>query len=404
MRLLARCAAAALPLILAPLATTPGAAAAPERQEPVPVTRSAGVAVPNSYIVTLKDGADAAAFTTRVPQLGKASFTYGTVLNGFAATLTAEQLSYVRTSPLVSAVEQNAEVAAYATGGRALAQGTEGRALGPTEVWGLDRVDQRALPLDQQFTTAGNGAGVRAYILDTGIDYTHKEFGGRASFGFDAVGDGLNGADCQGHGTHVAGTVAGSTYGVARKASLVSVRVLGCDGTGDWAGIIAGFDWIAKNAVKPAVMNASLGGARSLAVNAATDALYATGVLPVVAAGNSAVDACATSPASADGALTVGATNREDEETYFSNWGPCLSLYAPGQDILSAKMGGGSVALNGTSMASPHVAGVAALYLGAHPNATGADVADWLGNTSTKDAVKAVSPTSPNRLLYTGGL
>ncbi|MFF1510281.1 S8 family peptidase [Streptomyces sp. NPDC058326] len=395
MRLFARCATAAVPLILAPLMTTPGASATTERQVPVPVTRSSGVPVPNSYIVTLKEGADAGAFASKVPLLRKPAFTYGTVLNGFAATLTDAQLAFVRKSPLVGAVEENAEAAVYDVGGRALAA---------TEVWGLDRIDQRNLPLDQQFLTAGNGAGVRAYVLDTGIDYTHKEFGGRASFGFDAVGDGRNGADCQGHGTHVAGTVAGSTYGIARKASLVSVRVLGCDGRGDWAGIIAGIDWIAKNAVKPAVMNASLGGERSPAVNAATDSLYTAGVLPVVAAGNSAVDACTISPASADGAVTVGATNQVDEETSFSNWGPCLSLYAPGQGILSARMGGGSVALDGTSMASPHVAGTAALYLAAHPKASSGDVSTWLRNTSTKDVIAAISQTSPNRMLFTGNL
>lgn len=396
MRSLARYVAVAAPLILAPLVSAPGAFADEERRAvPVAVTRAPGVPIPGSYIITLKRDAEAPAFVSRVPQLGKAQFTYGTVLSGFAATLTDAQLSFVRSSPLVTAVEQNAQAAA--SGGGA-------RKREATDLWGQDRIDQRNLPLDKQFTTAGNGAGVKAYVLDTGIDYGHPEFGGRASFGFDAVGDGRNGADCNGHGTHVSGTVAGNTFGVARKAALVSVRVLGCDGTGSYAGIIAGIDWVAKNAVKPAVMNLSLGGGKSAAVNAAVDAVSATGLLPVVAAGNSAVDACGISPASAASALTVGATNSRDEETSFSNWGPCLSVYAPGQGILSAELGGGSIAHDGTSMASPHVAGVAALYLAANPKASGDDVGTWIRNAATRDVIKAIAGSSPNRLLFTDGV
>ncbi|MFF3806763.1 S8 family peptidase [Streptomyces sp. NPDC002032] len=218
---------------------------------------------------------------------------------------------------------------------------------------GAGPIDQRFLPLDNNFSAHGSGQGVTAYIVDTGIDFTHSEFGGRAVRGFDAIGDGRSGADCNGHGTHVAGTVGGTTYGVARKASLVSVRVLGCDGRGAWSGIIAGFDWVARNAHQPAVLNASPGGDRLESVDAAATAVSDRGVLPVIAAGNDNRDACRVSPASAARVVTVGATNRFDEETDFSNWGECLDLYAPGQDITSARLGGGSTVLSGTSIPAP---------------------------------------------------
>ncbi|MGW0777433.1 S8 family peptidase [Streptomyces sp. NPDC002835] len=370
-------------------ATAQSAAPAPEI---APLHRSAN-AVPGRYIVTLADTADTAAMTGEVGV--KALYTYRAALRGFAADLTTEQLRQVRLLPGVVAVEEDATVKAV-TGAPA--------SLAPAASWGLDRVDQRRLPLDGGFTAAGNGQAVNAYILDTGIDYAHSEFGGRAVFGYDAVGDGRRGQDCQGHGTHVAGTVGGRTYGVATKASLVSVRVLDCEGGGTVSGVIAGMDWVAANAVQPAVLNASLGGDKSTAVNNAADALADSGVLPVVAAGNGVQNACNVSPASAERVLTVGATNSSDQETDFSNYGACLALYAPGASIESARLGGGSVALNGTSMASPHVAGVAALYKSEHPTATATEVAGWLVDKSTKDVVTGISPGSPNRLLHTGGL
>ncbi len=393
MRLLVRLAAAAL-LTATPLTAGTASAAGPE-PTPVPLHTAAN-AVPGRYIVTLEKGVDAA---KAAQKLGlKASFVYTSAMNGFAAPMTPLQLTVARVSPGVKAVEEDGRVQTVpmpssATGVRA-----------PAASWGLDRIDQRRLPLDNDFTTQGNGAGVTAYILDTGIDYAHPEFGGRARPGFDAMGDGQGGQDCNGHGTHVAGTVAGTTYGVARKADLVSVRVLGCDATGAWSGIIAGMDWVAKNAKQPAVLNGSLGGDRSEAVNSAATALSDAGVLPVIAAGNSAKDACTVSPASAVRVVTVGATDRYDQETSFSNYGRCLTLYAPGQDIVSAKLGGGSVALNGTSMAAPHVAGVAALYKGAHPTASPAEVNQFLESSSTKDVVTNIGAGSPNQLLFTGGL
>ncbi|MGW7454675.1 S8 family serine peptidase [Streptomyces sp. NPDC054787] len=392
MRLLARLATATL-LAVTPAAVGTASAAAPE-PTPAPLVTAAHP-VPGKYIVTLAKGQDAAKVAKKLGL--KPSFVYTAAMNGFAVPLTSLQLTLVRTSLGVEKVEEDASV-------QALPMPTAGAKRAPSNSWGQDRIDQKALPLDQSFTTQGNGAGVTAYILDTGIDYQHAEFGGRAAFGFDAIGDGREGQDCQGHGTHVAGTVAGATYGVARKANLVSVRVLGCDGRGTWSGIIAGMDWVAKNAKQPAVLNGSLGGDKSTAMNDAATALSDAGVLPVIAAGNSAVDACNISPASAARVVTVGASNQWDEETSFSNFGSCVSLYAPGQAIVSAKLGGGSVALDGTSMAAPHVAGVAALYKQAHPTAAPAEIAEFLDDESTKDALTSVSKGSPNQLLFTGGI
>lgn len=392
MRLLARLATAAL-LAVTPVAAGSASAAAPE-PNPAPLL-TAENPVPGKYIVTLQKGQDAAKVAKKLGL--KPSFVYTTAMSGFAVPLTSLELTLVRNSLGVEKVEEDASV-------QALPMPTAGASRAPSNSWGQDRIDQNNLPLDKSFTTQGNGSGVTAYILDTGIDYNHAEFGGRATFGYDAIADGRNGQDCQGHGTHVAGTVAGATYGVARKANLVSVRVLGCDGKGTWSGIIAGMDWVAKNAKQPAVLNGSLGGDKSAAVNDAATALSDAGVLPVIAAGNDAKDACNVSPASAARVLTVAASNEWDEETSFSNYGPCVSLYAPGQAIVSAKLGGGSVSLDGTSMAAPHVAGVAALYKQAHPSADPAELNEWLDSESTKDVLNSVSKGSPNQLLYTGGI
>ncbi|WP_405711533.1 S8 family peptidase [Streptomyces xanthophaeus] len=394
MRLVARVATAAL-IALAPVAvgTASSSAAAPE-PTPVPLYTSTD-AVPGQYIVTLDKGVDAAKLAQKLGL--KPSFVYSKALNGFAVPMTKLQLDIVRVSLGVKSVEEDASVQSVPTKSASATRA-------PSSSWGLDRIDQRNLPLDNNFTTQGNGAGVTAYILDTGIEYGHDEFGGRATFGFDAIGDGRNGADCNGHGTHVAGTVAGRTYGVAGKANLVSVRVLGCDGKGTYSGMIAGFDWVAKNAVQPAVLNGSLGGDLSQALNNAATALSDAGVLPVLAAGNDAKDACNVSPASAERVFTVSASNRYDEETDFSNWGTCVELYAPGEDILSAKLGGGSVSLNGTSMASPHVAGVVALYKQENPKADPAEIAEYLEDATTKDVLSKISKSSPNNLLFTNAL
>ncbi|MDT9683920.1 S8 family peptidase [Streptomyces sp. TRM76323] len=395
MRLPARRASAALLLLLMPLAATPATAAGsdtePPRTTPAPLRPAPADGIDGQYIVTLEPDATPA----QVAQHAGVTplFSYEKVVRGFAAKLTPAQLSTVRSAPGVAAVEQDAVVSTVPV--------PETRA--PASSWGLDRIDQPFLPLNGQYNVKGTGAGVSAFILDTGIDYGHPEFTGRARPGFDAIGDGRNGRDCNGHGTHVAGTVGGATHGVARQVGLVSVRVLDCEGRGSFAGIIAGLEWVAVNSNRPSVLNASLGGPRSEVVNTATTVLSDKGVLPVVAAGNSSADACGVSPASAARTMTVGATNHLDQEASFSNFGPCLTIYAPGTQIKSAKLGGGSTHMSGTSMASPHVAGVAALYKQRHPTASSRAVAAWIVEQSVKD-VLTVTKSSPNRLVQTGGL
>ena len=273
-----------------------------------------------------------------------------------------------------------------------------------TALWGLDRIDQRALPLNNQFSRAFIGSGVTAYIIDTGVLSTHSEFGGRVLSGFSSVSDSHGTEDCNGHGTHVAGTVGGSNYGVAPGVAIVPVRVLDCSGSGSTSAVIAGIDWVIANHVAgtPAVANLSLGGARSSALDFAVRSAVADGVVFVVAAGNSATNACQSSPAAEPLAITVGSTTAADARSSFSNYGSCVDVFAPGSGITSAwhTSTTASNTISGTSMASPHVAGVAALGLGISPNSSVAQISDWITSSATQGTISNAGSGSPNLLVY----
>ncbi len=311
------------------------------------------------------------------------------VLGGFVAEMSAEEAVELAADDSVAYVEQNRTVTVADT-------------QDDPPSWGLDRVDQTDLPLDAVYGYDYTGAGTTSYILDTGINRTHADFGDRVAEGYDAIDFGGDASDCNGHGTHVAGTVGGTDYGLAKETTLVPVRVLDCTGTGSYAGIISGIDWIAANASGPSVANMSLGGTFSQALNDVVAEAVDAGVVFAVAAGNEGQDACDVSPASEPSAITVGATDETDSATAWSNWGECVDILAPGADITSAWIDGDDAAntISGTSMAAPHVAGVAALFLEANPEATPEEVADALTANALQDVVSETNG-SPNLLLNT---
>jgi len=323
---------------------------------------------------------------------GKVLQTYDTVLKGFAVYLPdaagAAFVEAMKKNPKVLSVENDTVMKIDAT-------------TQSNPDWGLDRIDQKALPLNSAYSYLQTGSGTTAYIVDTGILSTHQQFSGRVLSGYTAISDGNGTTDCNGHGTHVAGTVGGSTYGVAKNVSLVPIRILGCDGSGASSNVIAGLDWILKNGKKPAVVNMSLGGDASTSLDSAVENLFNNGYVMVVAAGNSNADACNSSPARVSKAITVAATDNTDTRASYSNYGSCVDIFAPGSQINSSWIGSNTATkvLNGTSMATPHVVGVVAEMLQSTPTATPQTISTNLLNQASTNVVKNPSG-SPNRLLY----
>ncbi|MFW1646994.1 S8 family peptidase [Acinetobacter nosocomialis] len=351
--------------------------------------------IKNQYIVILnKDIGPAKDFAQNIAKQhgGRILQSYDSALKGFAIylpdTAGTAFIEAMKKNPQVLSVENDTVVNIDAT--------TQTNAD-----WGLDRIDQKALPLNSTYSYSQTGTGTTAYIVDTGILSTHQEFSGRVLSGYTAISDGNGTTDCNGHGTHVAGTVGGTTYGVAKNIKLVPVRILGCDGSGASSNVIAGLDWILKNGSKPAVVNMSLGGAASSSLDSAVENLYNNGYVMVVAAGNSNTDACTSSPARTSNAITVAATDNTDTRASYSNYGSCVDIFAPGSQINSSWIGSNTATkvLNGTSMATPHVAGVVAELLQSTPTATPQTITSNLLNQATSDVVKNPSG-SPNRLLY----
>lgn len=356
-----------------------------------------GTSADDRYIVVFdKDAAPGQVRTARSDARAdgaQVTHTYSTVLDGFAARLSPQALRGLRNNPHVAYIEADQPVQVAETQSPA--------------TWGIDRVDQRDLPLSGSYTFTQSGAGVTAYVIDTGIRLAHSEFSGRAVSGYSAIADGRGVDDCNGHGTHVAGTVGGETYGVAQDVRLVAVRVLDCNGSGSNSGVIAGVDWVTQNhaAGAPAVANMSLGGGISTALDTAVNNSIADGVTYALAAGNdSGANACNGSPSRVAAGLTIGSTTSTDARSSFSNIGSCLDMFAPGSNITSAWITSNTSTntISGTSMATPHVAGAAALYLQANPSATPATVGNALISSSTPAKVTNAGTGSPNRLLYVG--
>ena len=343
---------------------------------------ASGEAIPGSYIVVVKKGNDPK--TVASERNAKIEHVYRSAVNGFAAKLSDAQVAKLRASKKVAYVEQDRVVTASAT------------QTGAT--WGIDRIDQRNRPLSGTYTYNTTASNVTAYVIDTGIQTSHPQFGGRAAVSYDALGG--NGQDCNGHGTHVAGTIGSSTYGVAKAVRLRAVRVLNCSGSGSTSGIIAALNWVRANHAANSVANMSLGGSYSSTLNNATTNLVNSGVFVAVAAGNESQNACNVSPASAPGTYTSAASDSSDRRASFSNYGGCVDGYAPGVSIKSTWIGSGTNTISGTSMASPHTAGVAALYKGTFGNAAASTIVGWINSNATAGVISGNPSGTPNRLLF----
>ncbi len=352
-----------------------------------------GVPVADQYIVTLKNEVAPRAFATAEAATGSQILSvYTSAINGFAAMLDASALERLAKDPNVESIEQDRIVV------------LQGDQVDPP--WGLDRVDQRSGTRNSRYSYTNTGTGVTAYVIDTGVMASHIDFGGRVGAGYTVYDDGRGTTDCNGHGTHVAGTIGGSTYGIAKAVSLIPVRVLSCSGSGSISGVIAGINWAISDHASgtPAVANMSLGGLYSASLNSAVANATEDGIVFAVAAGNNNRLACSYSPASEPTAITVGAIGGSDDRASFTNYGSCVDLFAPGVSIMSATIASSSASrmLSGTSMASPHVAGAAALLLQSDPTATPAQIAALIVNSATPDAITGLAAGSPNLVLYTG--
>jgi len=365
--------------------------------------RTTNEPIDGQYIVVLKDSSarlvnESAA--SRLPTVAsvassmasthgaelRGSFSH--VVRGFVVQADDKSLERLLLDERVAYVEEDGIVSINATQNNA--------------TWGLDRVDQRDLPLSGSYTYNTTASNVHTYIIDTGVLGSHNEFSGRMGNGYTAINDGRGTTDCNGHGTHVAGTVAGSTYGVAKSATVHPVRVLGCNGSGTNSGVIAGMDWVAANRSLPAVANMSLGGGASSTTDNAVANMRSAGVTVVVAAGNDNQDACNSSPARSSAAITVGSTTSTDSRSSFSNWGTCVDVFAPGSSITSAWYTSNSATntISGTSMASPHVAGIAALYLAENPSASPTAVENAIYSSASQNKISSIGSGSPNLLAY----